>query len=348
MNRGFVVSAMLILLLMVVAGGTVYALSKGSSEAVSGGQIAASTSVSPSERSAPGLVNFQGLLKDSQGNAISSSVQVAFLLYVSPTGGAPLWQESQNVTAQDGLFNTLLGSVTPLTPATFQGGERWLGIKVGSDAEMTPRLLISSVPYSLVSATSALAANADTLDTLDSTDFSSTGDLESHAGLSGAHHTKYADSEAVAARGTKGNTNPLNHDRYADGAAVSAVLAADGSGSGLDADKLDGLDARRLRPGGAQAEGAIAGALADALGIYLSPYTVTSVDTGSTVGYYTSIAIGVDGLPIISYQDQSKADLKVAHCEDVACTSATISTVNSAGFVGRYSSIAIGRTASLS
>ena len=248
MNRGFVVSAMLILLLMVVAGGTVYALSKGSSEPVSGGQIAASTSVSPSESSAPGLVNFQGLLKDSQGNAISSSVQVAFLLYVSPTGGAPLWQESQNVTAQDGLFNTLLGSVTPLTPATFQGGERWLGIKVGSDAEMTPRLRISSVPYSLVSATSALAANADTLDTLDSTDFSSTGDLESHAGLSGAHHTKYADSEAVAAMGTKGNTNPLNHDRYADGAAVSAVLAADGSGSGLDADKLDGLDAGAFRP----------------------------------------------------------------------------------------------------
>ena len=36
---------------------------------------------------------------------------------------------------------------------------------------------------------------------------------------------------------------PAHHARYTNGEAVNAVLAADGSGSGLDADKLDGQEA---------------------------------------------------------------------------------------------------------
>jgi len=59
-----------------------------------------------------------------------------------PTGGAPFWEEEQQVRTQDGLFSILLGSVTPIgsVPAT---GAAYLGMSVESSAEMTPRLRIA-------------------------------------------------------------------------------------------------------------------------------------------------------------------------------------------------------------
>jgi len=47
--------------------------------------------------------------------------------------------------------------------------------------------------------------------------------------------------------------------------------------------------------------------------------TVTSVDSGGFVGLYTSIAMGIDGLPIISYYDATNFDLKVVKCGNPSC-----------------------------
>lgn len=55
--------------------------------------------------------------------------------------------------------------------------------------------------------------------------------------------------------------------------------------------------------------------------------------------------IGADGLGLISYHaggDTIDRALRVAHCVDIACTSATISVVDSAGNAGEFSSITIG------
>ena len=67
--------------------------------------------------------------------------------------------------------------------------------------------------------------------------------------------------------------------------------------------------------------------------------TITTVeDEANIVGLYTSITIGVDGLPIISYSDITAEALKVAHCNDVACAGpATITTVDNDGNLGGYS-----------
>ena len=72
-------------------------------------------------------------------------------------------------------------------------------------------------------------------------------------------------------------------------------------------------------------------------------FDITTVDSAGTVGFYSSMAIGTDGFPVISYADLGNGDLKVAHCTDPVCTSAAdITTVDSAGFVGFYTSIVIG------
>ena len=76
------------------------------------------------------------------------------------------------------------------------------------------------------------------------------------------------------------------------------------------------------------------------------PPTITTVDDPANfVGYYTSLAIGTDGFPVISYHDQTAGTLKVAKCNDRACAgnNETITTVDDpANSVGEYTSIAIG------
>jgi hypothetical protein len=68
-----------------------------------------------------------------------------------------------------------------------------------------------------------------------------------------------------------------------------------------------------------------------------------SVDTAGDVGQDSSITIGADALPIISYHDFTpNYDLKVAHCNDTACTVATRHSVDTNGSVGKFTSIAIG------
>lgn len=71
-------------------------------------------------------------------------------------------------------------------------------------------------------------------------------EFASHTVGAEAHHGRYSDAEAVAAMGGPADGNSLNHVRYDDGDAVGAILAADGEGSGLDADLVDGLQAEEL------------------------------------------------------------------------------------------------------
>ncbi|HZU87195.1 MAG TPA: hypothetical protein VFF78_06905 [Anaerolineaceae bacterium] len=71
-------------------------------------------------------------------------------------------------------------------------------------------------------------------------------------------------------------------------------------------------------------------------------HVLTTVDNSANVGWYTSIAIGADGLPLISYYNVTDFNLKVAHCDDLACSTATITTLDSAGSVGTHTAITIG------
>jgi hypothetical protein len=76
-----------------------------------------------------------------------------------------------------------------------------------------------------------------------------------------------------------------------------------------------------------------------------SAATTSTLDSGSDlVGQYTSIVIGADGLGLISYYDQGFDDVKVAHCSNVMCSTATLSTLDGvgAGVLGLYTSVTLG------
>lgn len=74
--------------------------------------------------------------------------------------------------------------------------------------------------------------------------------------------------------------------------------------------------------------------------------TRTELDRGdsfnSLVGAHSSVAVGRDGLPIISYHHGESGALRVAHCQNVRCTAADVRDVV-AGYAGAPSAIAIGR-----
>jgi hypothetical protein len=71
-----------------------------------------------------------------------------------------------------------------------------------------------------------------------------------------------------------------------------------------------------------------------------SAATSNSIDSTATA--YASLAIGADGLPLVSYFDSANADLKVAHCADALCASVTATTPESTGTVGLYTSLTVG------
>jgi predicted regulator of Ras-like GTPase activity (Roadblock/LC7/MglB family) len=72
-------------------------------------------------------------------------------------------------------------------------------------------------------------------------------------------------------------------------------------------------------------------------------FTTATVDASGKVGdSQTSVTVGTDGLGLISYYDGTAGDLVVAHCSNVACSSAATTAIDTAGDVGRSSSVAIG------
>ena len=78
-----------------------------------------------------------------------------------------------------------------------------------------------------------------------------------------------------------------------------------------------------------------------------SDETISTVDSNGFVGQYSSIAIGANGNPLVAYVDVANSRLRLAACNDAACSGAdeTITVLDANGAVGRFASLAIGSDA---
>lgn len=107
---------------------------------------------------APNTILYQGHLTNADGTPITVATGVAFGIYADPTGGTALWGVSMDVTPDNkGIFTVELG---PMPVSVFNGSKRYIGLKVGDDAEMTPRQLLTSAPYSIATATAPGVASS--------------------------------------------------------------------------------------------------------------------------------------------------------------------------------------------
>ncbi len=94
----------------------------------------------------PNTIGYQGYLTNSGGIPVEDPVNMIFTLYTELSGGTPVWSEVHSgVDPDNGLFSLSLGgSGSPIYSADLDG-DRYLGVKVGADSEMTPRQKLASV-----------------------------------------------------------------------------------------------------------------------------------------------------------------------------------------------------------
>ncbi len=96
----------------------------------------------------PRLISYQGRLTDGTGSPLTGAHNITFRLYTVETGGTPVWQEMHSETlSSDGLYDVMLGSITPLSVDFSE--QYWLGVSVDGGAEMTPRFQLGASPYAL-------------------------------------------------------------------------------------------------------------------------------------------------------------------------------------------------------
>jgi hypothetical protein len=97
----------------------------------------------------PQMINYQGVLTDTNGCPVEDNdYTMIFRLYDAATSGNLLWSETHDaVSTTQGNLNVLLGITTPIPDSVFLCDSVWLAVKVGNDAEMTPRQRIASVGY---------------------------------------------------------------------------------------------------------------------------------------------------------------------------------------------------------
>ncbi len=102
------------------------------------------------EAQIPRTLSYQGVLTDSSGTPrVDASYNFTFSLYDSGSGGAMLWNEAKSLATKRGLFSTALGDATPFPDSLKFDRPYWLNISVSSIGELSPRVALMSVGYSM-------------------------------------------------------------------------------------------------------------------------------------------------------------------------------------------------------
>jgi hypothetical protein len=124
-------------------------LLQGAPAWAAGGQAYAAPQA-PAAGTVPGGTNFQGYLRDDEGNLMSGYYTMTFTIYDDAVVGTSLWSEQQiSVTVRDGYFSVLLGDdpLNPFPTDMFTSPDRYIGVTVDPYTEMVPRQRFASVPY---------------------------------------------------------------------------------------------------------------------------------------------------------------------------------------------------------
>jgi len=154
-------------------------------------------------------ISYQGRLVNSDGNPITAEVNMEFRIYSVPSGGTFIWEEYRTgnnaVDVSDGLFSVMLGSLNPDLPSAISGyDELYLGITVGTDNEMLPRVQLGTVPFSMQALTVA--------DGSVTTEKIANGAVTSKKLGVGKYYFHRADDTKIHYRGVSGEVTTLDLD----------------------------------------------------------------------------------------------------------------------------------------
>ncbi|MFC1637666.1 hypothetical protein ACFL1W_01460 [Candidatus Margulisiibacteriota bacterium] len=106
--------------------------------------------------SVPQMMNIQGRLTDKISDGpITGPQNIGFYLWDSPSGGSLLgWNETLSGVECDenGIFNAILGSTTPIPDSAFEGDVAYMEIRVQKDgiwSQIFERQRMVAVPYAI-------------------------------------------------------------------------------------------------------------------------------------------------------------------------------------------------------
>ncbi len=120
--------------------------------------VPASLSASP-----PAEIPVRAYLTNDNGEPLDRQVDVEISVYTSQSGGGLVHTESFDVRPDQGRFTAYLGMNQSLDLGIFQKHDAlFLGIKVGDDTEMTPRLRLATAPYAAAAKHAETANDAQT------------------------------------------------------------------------------------------------------------------------------------------------------------------------------------------
>jgi len=270
--------------------------------------IALLCSVQFAHAQVPKKLSYQGKIVDSSGNALADgSYNIRFALYSSETGGSPAWQETQGVTVNNGLFGVMLGENSSIN-LTFDK-PYWLGVKFGTDAEMSPRSLLGA---------SAASLHASSV---------SAGAIKTNSLADGSVTTSKLANGAITADKIAPNAlpslslgdNSVGTRNLSNGAVTTAKLA----NGAITADKIaaNALPTLSLGDGAVATRNIVDGAVTNAKlapGAVAAGLGANSINTQHIAnGAITADKIAANALPTLSLSDNS---VQSRHIADGAIT----------------------------
>jgi len=115
----------------------------------------------------PTFINYQSRLRDSSSNAVTSATTIQFSIYNDSSSGSPsdtassagslLWTETYDQASgscvqispdSEGYFTVELSSCTSFPSyLDFSNSGLYIGVKIGSDSEATPRAELGTAPF---------------------------------------------------------------------------------------------------------------------------------------------------------------------------------------------------------
>ncbi len=124
-----------------------------------------SLATGPVRAATPGLIQYQSVLQDDDGDPIQGPVNVTFRIFAASSGGTALWTEAHSgVAVDDGVFHVVLGSITPFPGNLFDQPDRYLETAVNGST-LAPRRQFLSTPYALRAAVADVALSGGGGDT---------------------------------------------------------------------------------------------------------------------------------------------------------------------------------------
>lgn len=231
------------------------------------------------------LLSYQGRLADSSGNLVANGTyNITFSIYTDAATSGSSWSETQSVAVKNGIFSVMLGSVNPIT-LDFNAKTYYLGIKVGSDSEMTPRTQIGAAPFSVNS--KKLDGKAAGTGANNILELNNSGEIEIEGAIRGGGGLYITDGSIELPQGSIDGSYISNSAIDANKLNISAINSA-GKIQALSSDYLADLNGSNLT-------GIVASDIADGI------ITNAKVSNTAAIAYSKlNLATSVQGSDLVS------------------------------------------------